>query len=189
MEREQIVVDGFVFYDKQEATVAENESKKIRQIEEKLNYSNYEAVAMIYLKCIQNELFHTVIGCSYLKKLQSHLQQNQYDKIDFEKNPIQGSVGKRSVDEIENVTNVETALKVRINHQKELKQKLKCANMINVVLLALIGAMFAIAVMGENPNILNYRYNIQNEYSQWEQELQEREAIVREKEQELHISE
>ena len=84
---------------------------------------------------------------------------------------------------------VEKALKVRINHQKELKQKLKWAHLLNIVLVALIGALFAIAMTGENTNILNYRYNIQNEYSQWEQELQEREAAVCEKEQELQISE
>lgn len=189
MEQEQYIVDGFVFYDKQEATIAESESKKIQQIEEKLKYDNLEAVAMIYLKGIQNQLFRTVVGCSYLKKLQFHLQQNQYDKIDFDKNPIQGPVGIRAMDESESVVKVEKALKVRINHQKELKQKLKWANMINVVLLALVGALFAIAMMGENANILNYRYNIQNQYSQWEQELQEREDAIREKEDALHISE
>ena len=85
MEQEPILVDGFVFFDRQEAAIAESESKKIQQIEEKLNYNNYETVAMIYLKCIQNEVFHTVVGCSFLKKLQSHLQQNTYDKIDFSK--------------------------------------------------------------------------------------------------------
>ena len=72
MEQEQYIVDGFVFCDKQEATIAESESKKIQQIEEKLKYDNLEAVAMIYLKGIQNQLFRTVVGCSYLKKLQFH---------------------------------------------------------------------------------------------------------------------
>ena len=189
MEREQFVVDGFVFFDKQDATLAESESKKIQQIEEKLNYENYETVAMIYIKCIQNGVFQTMIGCSYLKKLQMYLQQNQYDKIDFEKYPIQGPVSKMVTDEMENVTKEEKALKVRINHQKELKQKLKWANLLNIVLIALIGALFAIAMTAETPNILNYRYNIQNEYSQWEQELQKRETVVREKERELQISE
>ena len=189
MEREQFVVDGFVFFDKQDATIAENESKKIQQIEEKLNYSNLEAVAMIYVKSIQNELFHTVVGCSYLKKLQCHLKENQYDNVDFQKNPIPGTISKSVVDRTENVTRVENALKVRINHQRELKQKLKIANLLIVVLIALVAALFAIAMTGDNPNILNYRYNIQNEYSRWEQELQEREAAIREKESELRISE
>lgn len=189
MEWEQLVVDGFVFPNKQEAAIAENEVKKIEQLEEKLNYENLDAVAMIYVKSIRNELFQTAVGCSYLKKLQSHLQQNQYDKVNFEKYPIPAPVSNGQPDGMEKVEKVEKALKVRINHQKELKQKLKRANLLNVVLIALVGALFAIAMTADNPNILNYRYNIQNEYSQWEQKLQEREAVVREKEKELQIAE
>ena len=41
--------------------------------------------------------------------------------------------------------------------------------------------------MGENVNILNYRYKIENEYSIWQQELEEREAVIRKKEAELRI--
>ena len=41
---------------------------------------------------------------------------------------------------------------------------------------------------GENANIINYRNAIVNEYSDWEDELTEREQIVREKERELGIS-
>lgn len=186
MEWEQLVVDGFVFPNKQEAAIAENEVKKIEQLEEKLNYENLDAVAMIYVKSIRNELFQTAVGCSYLKKLQSHLEKNQYDKVNFEKYPIPAPVSNGQPAGMEKA---EKALKVRINHQKELKQKLKQANLLNVVLLALVGALFAIAMTADNPNILNYRYNIQNEYSQWEQELQEREAVVREKEKELQIAE
>ena len=41
--------------------------------------------------------------------------------------------------------------------------------------------------MGENVNILNYRYKIENEYSIWQQELEEREAAVKAKEAELRL--
>lgn len=184
MEWEQLVVDGFVFPNRKEAATAEMELKKIEQLEEKLNYDNLDAVAMIYTKSIRNELFQTVVGCSYLKRLQNYLQQKQYDKVDFDKYPIPTPVSNGKLEEN---GKMEKRLKVRVNHQKELKQKLKRANMINLVLLALVGALFAIALTADNPNILNYRYNIQNEYSQWEQELQERENAVREKE--LQISE
>ena len=40
----------------------------------------------------------------------------------------------------------------------------------------------------ENPNILNYEQNLINKYAQWEQELSERESIIREKERELNIT-
>ena len=119
---------------------------------------------MIYTKSINNELFRTMVGCSYLKRLQVFLLQNQYDKVDFDKYPIPVPVSNSKPEEIERT---EKTLKVRINHQKELKQKLKRAHLINLILLALVGSLFAIALTADNPNILNYRYNIQNEYSQW----------------------
>lgn len=45
--------------------------------------------------------------------------------------------------------------------------------------------MFAIASGSDNPNIINYRNAIVNEYASWEQELTEREKAVRRKEAEL----
>lgn len=45
--------------------------------------------------------------------------------------------------------------------------------------------MFVITLQSDNPNILNYRQAITNEYASWEQELTERENKVREKEQKL----
>ena len=51
--------------------------------------------------------------------------------------------------------------------------------------MVLVFAMFVITLQSDNPNILNYRQAITNEYASWEQELTERENKVREKEQKL----
>ena len=56
---------------------------------------------------------------------------------------------------------------------------------INVALVVLIIAMFYISFTGTNPTILNYENALQNKYSQWEQELIQRESVIREKEREL----
>ena len=58
----------------------------------------------------------------------------------------------------------------------------------NVILVVLVILLFAITLTGENANIINYRNAIVNEYSDWEDELTQRELIVREKERELGIS-
>ena len=42
-----------------------------------------------------------------------------------------------------------------------------------------------ITINGSNPNIINYERVLQNKYSQWEQELIQRESVIREKEREL----
>ena len=45
--------------------------------------------------------------------------------------------------------------------------------------------MFVITIKSDNPNILNYETALQNRYSAWEQELNDREKAIKEKELEL----
>lgn len=188
---EEYIVDGFEFESEQEAQKAKVEMAKINQLEKNLNYNNLDAVAMVYIKGIQKKLFGTVVGYFFLKKLQLLLQQKQYNKIDFEKYPIpvKTSEGMDEVRENETDDKEKKELKVRINHQAELKRQLKNSRLANAVMVVLVIALFIIAFTGNNPNILNYRQNIINEYSEWEQELHEREIKVKVKEQELQISE
>ena len=60
---------------------------------------------------------------------------------------------------------------------------------LNVLLVIAICAMFAISLKSDNPNILNYKKNLTNQYAAWEQQLTERENAVREKEKELQFTE
>lgn len=55
--------------------------------------------------------------------------------------------------------------------------------------MILVIVMFVISTTSSNPNILNYERAIQNRYVEWEQQLSDREQVVREKEKELLIAE
>ena len=55
--------------------------------------------------------------------------------------------------------------------------------------LALVIVMFAIAATGSEPTVLNYERVLQNRYAEWEQQLSDREQVIREKERELLIAE
>ena len=80
----------------------------------------------------------------------------------------------------------------RIPQKKEKQDTRKgmiISVIINVMLTAAVIAMFYIAMTSDNPNILNYENNLQNKYAQWEQELTERENVLREKERNLMIEE
>lgn len=175
------IVGGFVFATEVEAKAAKNDENKIQSIDKKLNYKNFEAVAMVYNKAIENHVFETIIGEMYLKKLQGHLLETKETDSDFELQPIpirsKLSVPKQP-DEI-------AKPKIQIRSQKESREKLKFSIMLNFLLALLIVILFIITLTGENANIINYKTVITNEYAQWEQELQEREAAVREKEKEL----
>lgn len=58
---------------------------------------------------------------------------------------------------------------------------------VNILLVILVVAMFCITLNSNNPNILNYKRKILNEYASWEQDLTERENAIREKESMLDI--
>ena len=53
---------------------------------------------------------------------------------------------------------------------------------LNLLLVAAVIAMFVITLKSDHPNILNYERTLQDRYASWEQELTEREAVLREKE-------
>ena len=78
---------------------------------------------------------------------------------------------------------------IRIFQIKEKKddtrEMLRKSIWINIALVVLVIGMFMITMFGENTNIVNYRYKIENEYSLWQQELEEREAIIEEREAQL----
>ena len=58
----------------------------------------------------------------------------------------------------------------------------------NVILVLLVMGMFMITLYSDNPNILNYKTQIVNEYASWEQELRAREREVSGRERELGIT-
>ena len=78
---------------------------------------------------------------------------------------------------------------IRIFQVKESKddskEMLQKSIWLNIGLIILVIGMFLITMFGENTNIINYRYKIENEYSVWQQELEAREAVIREKEAQL----
>ncbi len=73
--------------------------------------------------------------------------------------------------------------KKNFDRQKYITAVLAC-----VILGIGMIAMILISCNSTNPNILNYKRNLENQYSSWEQELREREDTVRQKELELRLN-
>jgi hypothetical protein len=68
---------------------------------------------------------------------------------------------------------------------RKKREGIKISVCINILLVILVAAMFWITLNSENPNILNYKTQIENKYAMWEQELTRREKEIRQKEAEL----
>ncbi len=181
------VAEGFSFYTDKDTEMAELERKKIEYLEARMDYSDPEKILKIYDKAIRDRVFKTPVGIFYLKKLQDYLlgqetippeavaaiplYQSFVGEVRTEQNPARN--------------------RVKVSKEKEKQEKkamaLSVSVILNLLLTAAIVAMFGIALNADQPNILNYEKAITNRYASWEQELTEREQIVREKERELKI--
>jgi len=168
-------VDGFCFQTQQDADLADLERKKIAYLESKMDYSNPDSILRIYEKAIQDKIFKTPVGFFYLKHLQEYLlEQNEIPKEDVEPIPLEQTFGRDATREREVKAGKKTSA-------------LSLSVVLNFLLGAAIVAMFAITLNASQPNILNYERVITDRYATWEQQLTEREQIVREKERELKL--
>ena len=149
-------------------------------IESKVNYDDLQTTLKVYEKAINEKIFRTPAGFEFLKKMRKEMVKRGMPVDKIPPIPLYMVFSKE----------VETR-PIRIFQVKEKredsKELLRKSVWLNVGLIILVIGMFMITMFGGSTNILNYKYKIENEYSIWQQELEEREAIIREKEAELNI--
>lgn len=189
------VVSGIAFTDIKQAKFAQIEQKRIEILNSKLDYNDVNAVALLYKKARDNRSFQTPVGISYMVRLHDWLVKKNYEGIDelyvVVENLTEDTGGQ---DELENglLTERDELWKSRLEKQaekeKELRRKYNRSVLGNVLLVILVIVLFVISQTGNNPTILNYKTKIINQYTRWEQELEQREAAVEQKEAELGIS-
>ena len=176
-------VNGYQFAGEDDADLARQEEKKIAYLEQHMNYNEPNTVLKIYCKAIEERIFKTPIGFEYLRRVQDFLLSCQGITPDM-------------VPPIKMYVNFKPRLRERSNptrnRVKPPKEKAKISPMffsvlLNIALVVLVFLMFFIAVESDNPNVINYENVISNKYASWEQELTEREKVIREKERELKI--
>lgn len=180
--KNQFTVNGYLFGDAEDVKLAQQEVSAIRYMDKKMEQYNGEGILAVYLAAIEKKIFRTPIGYQYLQQLQKRMQSMGVPKENIPPIPLYQVYNNRYKTE---TTPVRKPVKKKVDPQVK---KLRYSILGNVILVALVIILFAIAITGENANAINYRNAILNEYSQWEQELTEREDTVREKERELGIS-
>lgn len=181
--RSDWIIDGFQFGIEADANQAKNEKERIEKLEEKMDYSNPQMVCAVYKKAIDNRTFKTPVGYFFLKKLKTILEDTDI-KEDIPNIPVYGVYSLR-----ERASQVSEKVKPSEKKQKTLLEKIQSEKRIsigiNIALVILVIVMFYISYTGSNPTIINYENAILNKYSEWEQELSQRESLVREKEKAL----
>ena len=180
------IIDGFDFSDGADVSLAEGEILRIKYLSEKVDINNPEAVLAVYDKLLSSGIFVTPVGIEYMRTLQSYLYKNSQIPDEAVRNiPIaisySDAVGKR------NKARDEKLAKSSRIFKKTFKREYKISLILNLVLIVLVAAMFVITLKADNPNMINYRTAILDEYSEWQTELLERENAIKERERELGI--
>lgn len=182
-EKKQWQVGGFSFSSEQDAILARKEEGRVAYLEQRMRYDKPEVVLQVFNKAIDNRLFSTPVGLAYLQKLREYLADN-------------GLMGKArniplyqdySADINDRAKRREARERIAPTTYQNLKLKIRISLIFNIVLIFLVIAMFIITLTSDNPNALNYERAITNKYSQWEQDLTEREKVIRNKEKELSL--
>lgn len=199
MERDQVyLVEGYQFSSREEAQKAERELAKVKALNEKLDEENLQAIKTLYVTALDQQVFETQIGLSYLRNLQVHLiaegelrEDEKPIPVLYSKATLETEKRLMKEDYAAAVGQMRDDMKKKIDGQKELvrqaRQKCRILMAAVGVLAVLVVAMFAITLTGKNENILSYKNAVTNQYAEWEQELSEREDAVRQKELELGI--
>ena len=179
-----IIVQGYAFYNEQDAILAETERKKVEYLHTHLNTSDPEKVLAVYSKAVNDRMFKTPIGVDFLREMQTYLvEQCDYSYSDVPAIPLFVEYDKTLRDR--EVINHKKITEKKQDKPKEKVPFLFISIVLNIALIAAVIAMFVITVNSDQPNIINYETAITNKYSFWEQELTEREQKLRAKESEL----
>lgn len=184
MNREQedlYTVNGFIFGSAQDTELAKQELNSARYIEKKIENKSPTTVLAIYKAAIEKKMFRTPVGYAYLHDIQKRLMASGVS---------QESMGAIPLYQIYSNLHEEKAPRVvKVKKKADpLKRRNTMLVIVNMILIVMIIVMFAISVSGDSPTVLNYRRTIENEYSAWKQQLDERENAIREKERELEMS-
>lgn len=179
-EKTDFYVGGYRFGAMKDAEQAQLEQKKAAYFESKLKGKDAQNILAVYDRILDEKIFKTPVGWEYLKELQERLCTLGVDEEQIRPVPMYLTFVHDEV--LEN----RTRQRIRpVKKRDKSNDRFIISVIFNVVLVFLVLAMFVITINSKNPNILNYRKAILNEYASWEQELTEREEQIRLKEAEL----
>lgn len=177
------IVGGYEFLNENDAQKASMDLSKIKLLEARVNASKPVDIKAVYEKAIENKIFKSPIGWQYLVKLRDKLLESGYSEADLIPIPLDVVFTRHSAFE-----NLAVKQRIKPEAKKSGGDFGKIFSIIlNIVLIILVGVMFYIASNSESDNLINYKRNITNRYSSWDEELKTREKAVREAEKRLGI--
>ena len=179
--KDDLVVEGYHFATMADAETARMDLKRIKNLEDNLDYRKPQNVLQIYHKALETRILQTPIGFAYLLTIQEHLKRCGISEDKIRPIPLNMTFTNKT----EANRSIRRSIVAR---QPEYKGRFITSVCLNVLMIIVIAAMFSISLKSDSPTIINYRRAVVNEYSDWEQELTQREQAVREAERKYGIT-
>ena len=180
--KDKFIVGGYEFLTETDAEKGTLDLSKIKVLETKVKVSRPDDMLAVYEKAIQNRIFKTPLGWRYLTDLREKLLERGFEEQDLIPIPLEIPMTRQS-----SLDKLSSKKKESPSGEKVYFGRI-LSIVLNVALIIVVILMFVIASTSENDNIINYKRNITNRYSAWDEELKEREKAVREAEKRLGIT-
>lgn len=198
-------IGGYIFDDENKAKEAAKELKAVEYILGQIRDSDEKAVLTVYKKLLNQRMFSTEIGMSFLAQLRQNLLDSEVftpedippvysleeppkDVTPEEKTEDTNSSSDEKVSKAKK-ENADKKVVAKVTSDSSEIKRLKAINKVLLILcialLLCVLGMFYVSTTINSPTILDYEEKLIDKYSSWEQDLTEREEAIREKEQEL----
>jgi hypothetical protein len=197
-------IGGYIFDDENKAKKAAKELKAVEYILGQIKDSDENAVLTVYKKLLNQRMFSTEIGMSFLSQLRQNLLDSEVftpedipPVYSLEEPPKDVTPEEKTEDttlsseeEVSKVKKEKADKKVvaKVTSDSSEIKRLKAINKVLLILcialLLCVLGMFYVSTTINSPTILDYEEKLIDKYSSWEQDLTEREEAIREKEQE-----
>ena len=180
---EALWVNGYCFGSLQDAKEARNESQTIAYFKEKTRGRTAGNLLALYDKLLDEKVFKTPVGWEYLKQLQEEILKSDISPDQVRPITLYTGFTYRVQEDAQKAAIRQAEAIAQRKEKKDYRFRVSLC--VNFLLAVLVAGMFLITLKSDNPNILNYKQVLTNQYASWEQNLTERENRIREKEQEL----
>lgn len=180
-------VDGFLFSDEDSYQAAQKEAKAVEYLKKQMSGKDGKSILKIYNQLLEQNIFHTQVGYTFLHDINIalHRQTKIADSVisPIKVDPI---VKKEVAPAPEKQEEKPPKVIVKTIGGGSAKQNKYLKIVVAVLVLVIVG-MFAITLTSQTPTILDYETKLQNKYAAWEQQLTEREALIKQKEAQLNL--
>lgn len=187
MEQGKYDLKGYRFRSKDGYTDAKKEWEAIEYLRAKTDLSKGENALKLYNQLVHKNYFRTVIGYDFLKELSDIAVSSG---VIARERLLPINVQERSETPVipqkeKSVRQLEKEAETYRTLYEDLKTKKNCARVVIIFLILMLTGCVVITFLSDNTLVTDYRTRVENEYVEWQEQLQEKEAELNEREKNL----